>query len=1083
MLRGPPLPTLETFRMIRSTSFLAALAAAPFLSAQQLPDAWAQATHWRSIGPTTMGGRIIALAVYEAEPSTWWAATASGGLVKTTNNGVTFEHQFDHEAVVSIGHVAVSQSNKDIVWVGTGEANPRNSVSYGNGVYKSTDGGKTWAHMGLDKTFQTGRIAIHPTNPDIVYVGALGRLYGPNEERGLYKTTDGGKTWNKVLYVDDQTGVVDIDMHPTDPDTLMVATYERARDGFDTNDPAKRWGPGGGIWKTTDGGVNWMRIKTGLPSCQIGRVGIDYYRKDPNVLMAIVESEMIAKQPDDAAYHGAQLATADAGVKIATVERSRGGARGNRRGGGRGGDQTEDAEQQKKPEPTPAAKAGLKKDDVILAVGGKRVNSEQQFERECRQYRAGDEVVLSIVRDRKDLEVTIKFGKYPKGARSPFVGTLGGQSGGSPDLQGENGHEYGGIYKSTDGGDSWTRINTLNPRPMYYSQIRIDPSNSDNIMVLGTSLYRSTDGGKTFDRGAGSGMHVDHHAEWIDPNNGDHIIHGCDGGIYVTWDAGKNWDHLNHVAIGQFYHVGVSSDRNYRVYGGLQDNGSWGGPSRTAGTGARNTDWVRVGGGDGFRCLVDPDDPNVVYSQSQNGPPSWRNLKNSERGSLRSRGGRGERVRFNWETPYILSAHNSKIVYTAGNKVFKSLNRGRNMEAISDNITNTDRGSATALAESPKDDDIVYVGTDDGALWATHDGGASWFDCFEVAPEAPAVEAPIGEDATGQEPPRGPNAGVAAVADPTAARPIRDLVPGPRWVSELVASKFDAKRAYVTLDGHRSDDDAAYALMTEDGGKSWRSLTGDLPENAGSTRTIAEDPVNEDVLYLGTEFQAFVSLDRGEHWTRLNGDLPTVAVHAFAIHVPSGEIVAGTHGRSLWITSVNELRQMTKEVLAKDVHFYEPVAAVIWRGGLSTGDTNRRFAGENPRDGAQFAYHLKKAARSVKLEILDSSGKAVRELNVKKEKGLHRVTWNLRGPVDIPEGASERARQWYMSRGGSRVGPGTYTARLTVDGEQLVRKVKVEIDPDHPDPSWIANEDAAALQEFLEELERDEAEQRAYQGN
>ena len=1044
-----------------SIAFAAVLAAASSLTCQQLPEGWADQLHWRSIGPATMGGRIISLAVYEKEPSTWWAATASGGLLKTTNNGTTFTHQFDHEAVVSIGHVAVSQSDKKIVWVGTGEANPRNSVSYGNGVYKSVDGGTTWTHMGLDKTFQIGRLAIHPHNPDIVYVGALGRLYGPNEDRGLYKTTDGGKTWEKSLYVDDQTGIIDIDMSPDDPDTLMVATYERARDGFDTNDPAKRWGPGGGIYKTTDAGANWTRITEGLPTCNIGRVGIDYFRSDPSVLMAVVESDMIAKQPEDAPYHGASVEAADAGVKITAVEAPRGRS-GRGRGQGRPRPPESEPAAEEKPKDTPAKLAGLKKDDVILAVGGDRVNTAQEFEKACRKHKAGDEIAFTVVRERKDQEITVKFGNYPKGTRSPFTGTLGGQAADMQDLQGENGHEYGGVYKSTDGGDSWTRVNTLNPRPMYYSQIRIDPSDSNIVMVLGTSLYRSTDGGKSFDRNAGRGMHVDHHAEWIDPSNGDHIIHGCDGGIYVTYDAGNNWDHLNHMAIGQFYHVGTSADRNYRVYGGLQDNGSWGGPSRTAGTGARNHDWVRVGGGDGFRCLVDPDDKNVVYSQSQNGPPSWRNLTNSERGSLRSRGGGGgQSTRFNWETPYVLSAHNSKIVYTAGNTVFKSLNRGADMKVISPNITNGDRGAATALAESPRNADVVYVGTDDGALWVTRDGGDNWIDCFAVTAADPTEENSENSQQQG-----GPSIG-----EESAAQPISKLVPGPRWVSELVASKFDGKRAYVTLDGHRSDDDAAYVFITEDAGATWRSLAGSLPANAGSTRTITEDPVNGDVLYLGTEFRTFVSLDRGEHWTRFNGNLPTVAVHGLAVNVPSGEIVAATHGRSLWIGSVNEIRQMTEEVLAAKAHFYKPVSAVIWRSQLSTGDTNRRFVGENPRDGARLVYHLRKPVTSAALQVFDSSGKAIYEHTGETKAGLHTFTWNLRQSASergTPPSSDPRVQAWRRSRGGPRVAPGTFTVKLVVDGEEVQsHKLEVQIDPDHPDPSWLQNEEDAELLEVL----------------
>ncbi|MEC7585149.1 MAG: PDZ domain-containing protein [Planctomycetota bacterium] len=1047
---------------------LATVTVTSFSAAQQLPEDWAENLHWRSIGPATMGGRIISLAVYEAEPTTWWAGTASGGLLKTTNNGITFEHQFDDQPVVSIGHVAVAQSNKDVVWVGTGEANPRNSVSYGNGVYKSIDGGDTWRHMGLDETFQIGRIAIHPTNPDIVYVGALGRLYGPNEARGLYKTPDGGATWEKIFYIDDKTGVIDIDMHPEDPSTLMVATYERERDGFDTNDPSKKYGPGSALWKTTDAGANWQRITEGLPTCDLGRIGVDYHRSDPNIVIAIVESEKIAKQPEDAPYLGVQLEAADAGVKITSIEGNR-----NNRGRGRPRPPAEDEGEEAANADTPAKQAGMRKGDVILAVDGQRVHSPEDVELQCRQHKAGHEVSFTIVRDRKDQQVTVAFGNQPENVRSPFTGTLGGQAANMQDMQGPNGHEYGGIYKSIDGGQTWSRVNSLNPRPMYYSQVRIDPSDPDILMVLGTSLYRSTDGGKHFDRNAGRGVHSDHHAQWINPDNSNHIIHGCDGGIYVTYDACRNWDHLNQVALGQFYHVGVSPERNYTVYGGLQDNGSWGGPSRTSGMGARNEDWIRIGGGDGFRCLVDPDEPLVVYSQSQNGPPGWRNLETGERGSLRSRrGGRGgdaERIRFNWETPYVLSAHNSKIVYTAGNRVFKSLNRGANLAPISPDITNTDRGSATALAESPRNADIVYVGTDDGALWVTHDGGDNWIDCFATAQETP----------TGAEEPenteqRGP--GLRAAEADGEAQPIAQLVPGPRWVSELVASQFEAKRAYVTLDAHRSDDDNPYVFVTEDGGLTWTSLTDTLPEGAGVTRTITEDPVNGDVLYLGTEFQAFVSLDQGRHWTRFNGNMPTVAVHALAVNVPSGEIVAGTHGRSLWITPVNEIRQMTKEVLQKPVHFYKPISAVVWKSEPSTGGTNRRFTAENPPTGARLSYHLTKPVSEASIEVLDGTGAVIRKLDGKTDAGLHVITWDLRGSA--PAGnSSAPQRRWSRNRG-TRAQPGVYSVRLTADGDVQSHPLTVIIDPDNPDPAWLSFEEEAELAADQDDDREEEHDQR-----
>ncbi|RJP34090.1 MAG: PDZ domain-containing protein, partial [Phycisphaerales bacterium] len=674
-----------------------------------LPTEWAQTLQWRCIGPANMGGRITAIAVVEQDPNTWWVATASGGLLKTTNNGVTFEHQFDHEATVSIGHVAVATSDPNVVWVGTGEANPRNSVSWGNGVYKSIDGGKMWEHMGLDKSFQIGRIAIHPADPNVVYVGALGRLWGPNEERGLYKTTDGGKTWEKILYVDDKTGVIDVDLKPDDPDTLLVASYQRKRDGTDDNDPIVKIGPGSRLFKSTDGGKSWDWIIQGLPSGNLGRMGIDFYRKDPNVVYMVLESERIGKEPDNAPTMGADGADAEVGGKITQVE-----------------------------EGSAAAKAGLMVGDIVVRVDDTTIHSYDELMKEMRKRVAGDTVKVEVSRQRKshffDLTFEARSGGAAEGgedggdepgpagggppgggppgrgrpARSPFSSGLGGQVENVHEQQGPHGHEFGGLYRSTDAGESWERINSVNPRPMYFSEVRIDPSDNNHIYVLGISLYRSKDGGATFTADGGRGAHPDHHALWIDPRDGRHQILGNDGGIYVTYDRQDHWDHLNHVAIGQFYHAAVDTNRNYRVYGGLQDNGSWGGPNRSRdGGGPINEDWFRVGGGDGFVCRVDPTDADQVFFESQNGATGRINFRTGERGFIRPQPTPGARYRFNWKTPFILSSHNPGIYYSAGNYVFKSVNRGEALRPISPEISLTDKGAASALAESYHDPNVL----------------------------------------------------------------------------------------------------------------------------------------------------------------------------------------------------------------------------------------------------------------------------------------------------------------------------------------------------------------------------------------
>ncbi|MFC1783491.1 WD40/YVTN/BNR-like repeat-containing protein, partial [Planctomycetota bacterium] len=684
-------------------------------SVRTLDSTWVDTMHWRSIGPGSMGGRVIRLAVVDSNPDIYWVGVASGGLWKTTDGGKTFTGQFQYEEINSIGDVAASQSNPEIVWVGTGEHNPRNSTIYGKGVYKSYNGGETWTCMGLQETRHIGRIAIHPTNPDIVYVGAMGRTWGPNEERGLYKTTDGGQTWEKILYVNDQTGVIEMQMNPKDPDTLLVATWQRQRDIYDSGEPALSHGPGSGIWKTTDGGETFKRLgpETGLPKSDMGRTGIDYFRSDPDI--------------------------------------------------------------------------------VYLITGGSRAPQEEN-----------------------------------------------------------------GIYKSIDGGENWTKVNDSAPRPMYYSQIRVDPSNPDNVIVLGTRMTRSIDGCVTLER-AGQGVHVDHHALWIDPRDGNHVLVGNDGGLGESFDGGLNFTPIKKFAIGQFYDVEVDTRRLYYVGGGLQDNGTWYGPSMTRGKyGPRNEDFRSIGGGDGFVVQIDPTDPTIIYTESQGGSLRRRGGPQDARLQRPREGPEGERLSGAWKTDFVLSPHNPKIYFTAFNYVLKSSNYGADMIVISPKITLTNGGHGTAITVSPLNPDVIYAGTDDGGLWITRDGGFNW----------------------------------SAVHD-------NIDIPLDCYVSTLEASRYAEGRCYVAFDGHRSDDERPFIYITEDLGATWTCINANLPE-FGSTRCLREDTKNPNVLYCGTEFFGYASVDRGNSWTKMNNNLPTTAIHDFDISDAAGELVAGTHGRSIW---------------------------------------------------------------------------------------------------------------------------------------------------------------------------------------
>lgn len=1130
-----------------------------------IPKDYVKNLRWRNIGPPNMGGRIAAMTVFDKDPSIYWIATAGGGLLKTSNNGSTAEHQFDREATVSIGAVAVAPSNSNIVWVGTGEANPRNSVSYGDGVYKSVDGGKTWTNMGLKKSFQIGSITIHPTNPEVVYVGALGRLYGPNEERGLFKTTDGGKTWNRVLYVDDKTGVLDIAMNPTDPETLLVATWERKRDEFDSfrgdakspegtdgYAPVVTHGAGTGLWKTSDGGKSFKRLTKGLPTVKMGRIGLDYYRKNPNIVFATIDTENAGKGlPPTNVYLGIYGEDEKGGTKLTVTEGSpaekgglkngdiltsldgkpvkafadvtgilapkkpndkikvevlrgkekvsleitlgtRPGTGGGRQGGGRQGGgpggksrpgigvSLEEADNGIKitevTKDGPAEKAGVKAGDVIVKADDITVaDSDQQarfvLAKILFSKSAGDKIKLELLRgkEKKEVEVTMTEGQPsgfgPPGGQGqnqsrPYSGgQLGGQRENVQDQQGPDGWQTGGIYKSTDNGETWVRVNSYNPRPFYFSVVKVDPNDENIVWSLGVDLKVSTDGGKTFSGefngkdtdgkelkySVDRGVHSDQHAMWINPQNSKHLIICTDGGFYVSYDRGANWEHMNHFALGQFYHVAVDNQQPYNAYGGLQDNGTWGGPSQTfRQNGPTNEDFTYINGGDGFVCRVDPNNPSLVYAESQDGNMMRRDLKTGSSRGIRPRGAAGTGpYRWNWNTPFILSSHNPNIFYCAGNYVFRSVKQGDELKLISPEITRTKRGSGTAVAESPKNQDILWAGTDDGAVWVTRDGGKQWTDVSKNFEKAG--------------------------------------LPGPRWVSSIEASKADEKRAYVVFDAHRSDDDEPYVFVTEDLGQTWKSLRSNLP--VGSTRVLREDIVNPNLLYLGTEFAAYASIDRGEKWTKINAQnqlpngvktgLPTVAIHEFAQPTTANELVAATHGRSLWILDVTSLRQMTKDVARGKTTLFTPSSVVRWNpeigkeGMFSTG--TRRFAGQNPPRGTYVEYALEKKASKVSLKILDITGKSVRELTPSSAAGFHSVFFDLRRVglrPGFPSGGNPGAIV------GGELTPGQYRVVLNVDGQELSQAFSVEGDPRFPRTTGVGEEEARDEVEEMRYLQK-----------
>ncbi|HET7617819.1 MAG TPA: hypothetical protein VFK20_04860 [Vicinamibacterales bacterium] len=823
--------------------------------------------HFRPIGPASMSGRISDLAVYESNPAIFYVGTAHGGVWKTTNNGTTFEPQFQTDGLMSIGDVTVSQSNPDLVWVGTGESNNRQSGSWGDGVFKSTDGGKTFTAMGLRASRHINRIVIDPRDNDVVLVAATGSLWGPGGDRGVYRTTDGGRTWTQVLKTDEDTGANDLVMDPSDHNVLYASTYQRRRTACCVNGG----GPGSGIWKSTDNGATWTRLTKGLPEGSLGRIGLDVSRSRPDILYALIEGPV---DPD-----------------------ARGGFGGGRRG---------------------APAQGVDKTPT-------------------------------------------------------------------------------GLYRSDDAGASWRKVNNVNPRPLYFSQVRVDPNDAEVIYLGGVGLHQSTDGGRTVYTDVAESTHDDVHAIWIDPENSRHVIIGNDGGLAASYDMAKTWAFYPNLPVGLFYHVSYDMATPYNVCGGMQDNYDWCGPSAVRGApGIANHHWMTLQGGDGFVVLQDPHDYRIAYSESQDGNMVRADRITGETMSIRPRAAKGEPdLRWNWDTPLVMSPHDPKVVYAAANRVYKSADRGQSWTPISPDLTgNASRDDIATMgvngkevriakndgisawptivsfAESPKRAGLLYAGTDDGHLQVSRDAGRTWKDVIDRVKGVPE--------------------GI--------------------YVSEIVPSRFDEGTVYATFDGHRGNDFTTHLYASRDEGQTWQSINGGLSDEVA--RTLTEDLKNPDVLYLGTETGLFVTVDRGRTWTRIKANLPTVRIDEIVLHPRDNAMILATHGRALWILDHLEPVQEYARAAQTEAALFSMAPSAMYRRPAR--DRNyefwgdQTFFGENPPQAALVSWYLAKPAKSVELKITDATGHDVRQIGSdvlakSTGAGIHAACWDLRvEPVPMP---------------------------------------------------------------------------------
>ena len=898
---------------------LTALLFAPsFAAAQSAPisEAQLEAFRARSIGPAVTGGRVHDVESIADDPSVLWVATASGGLWRSLNRGHTWVNVFEGMEVNTFGDVALAPSNPQIVYAGTGGQNNRQSTSWGNGVYRSDDGGESWEHLGLAETRHIAEVQVHPRNPDVVYVAASGNLWRASEERGVYRSFDGGRNWRKVLHVDENTGAIDLVINFDDPDILYAAMYQRRRQAWGFNGG----GPGSGIHRSIDGGDTWTELTEGIPAGDKGRIGLAISRSNPMVLNALIEHT-----------------------------------------------------------------------------------------------------------------------------------------------------EETGTYRSVDGGDTWEKMSDLNGRPMYYSHIYIDPADENVVYSLATSSYRSRDGGRTWEDVSARptydvGVHADMHTMWINPRDPEHYYLAGDAGLHETYDGGRNYRRINNFPISQFYAIGVDMRDPYWVHGGLQDNHSFAGPSRNRRwAGILNDDWRQTGFGDGMYQQPDPHDPRYVYVNSNGGGYVRVDAETGDQLDIRPQPPAGEGgYRFDWVSPSLASRHAEGLVYTAGNRVFISRDHGNSWTRTEDLTRQVDRDALeimgvrgsdirlsrndgtsnfseiTVIAESPLDGRVLWVGTDDGNVQLSRDGGSTWTEL---------------------------SGNIDGVADGT-------------YVSRILPSVRGEDVAYVAFDAHRGGDFAPYVFRTEDGGATWLDLSVGL-EAGGSVNSLAEHPDNPDLIFSGGEHALFASTDAGGTWARM--PTPSTAYDDLIIHPRDKDLVIGTHGRGIWILDdLGALAAWNARVASAPAHLFPIRSAAIFQYWKDTSyRAQDAYAGENPVDGAIITYSLGEGSGPARLVIEDEGGNFVRELAVPGDAGVHRVNWDLRHPLPggptqwRPHEAEGLART--IENRGHFVSPGAFRVVLEARGATSEQTLVVTGDPELPVTLAQYRERERFLSEMLalsEEVER-----------